>query len=250
METDTKPSPDDVDAAFLSDFCSEVLLAAGLTDERKLRFPSGEKLLIHMKKSLLPLLRCSSLLFHFLTSVSPPVRLTEATPVEPHEEFSILTGYLGLSDKFNILMGRPLLRQLAKNWARHPRVHLLATCNDSPKCKSPVDPPLKLITQPHDVNRLVPLPSDYSELINSVSQFTCPNSDLEDSRSPTMCLVCGAMLCSQSYCCQTDLDSQMVGACTFHTHFCGAGVGIFLRIRDCKILLLAGKSKGQSVNVC
>jgi E3 ubiquitin-protein ligase UBR2 len=52
------------------------------------------------------------------------------------------------------------------------------------------------------------------------------------------------MLCSQSYCCQTDLDGSMVGACTYHTHVCGAGVGIFLRVRDCKILLLAGKSKG------
>lgn len=113
------------------------------------------------------------------------------------------------------------------------------------KVKSPTELPLTLIRQPHEVNRLVSLPSDYSELINSVSQFTCPNSDSDDSRSPTMCLVCGTMLCSQSYCCQTDLDGMMVGACTYHTHICGAGVGIFLRVRDCKILLLAGKSKGK-----
>ena len=44
-----------------------------------------------------------------------------------------------------------------------------------------------------------------------------------------------------------------VGACTAHVRVCGAGVGIFLRIRECRIVLLAqgpriedeeGRSKG------
>ncbi|RXG69509.1 E3 ubiquitin-protein ligase UBR2 [Armadillidium vulgare] len=45
-----------------------------------------------------------------------------------------------------------------------------------------------------------------------------------------MCLTCGKMLCSQSYCCQMELpegSEPMVGACTFHANFCGAGVGCF-----------------------
>jgi len=45
-----------------------------------------------------------------------------------------------------------------------------------------------------------------------------------------MCLVCGEVVCSQSYCCQADLDgTTMVGAATLHASQCGAGTGIFLR---------------------
>ena len=93
------------------------------------------------------------------------------------------------------------------------------------------------------IRQLIELPDDYSDLINSVSLFTCPNNERDDSRNPTMCLVCGEILCSQSYCCQKELDRRLVGACTYHVHTCGAGIGIFLRIRDSEILLL-GVSKG------
>ncbi|EDV92119.1 GH24736 [Drosophila grimshawi] len=54
-----------------------------------------------------------------------------------------------------------------------------------------------------------------------------------------MCLICGTMLCGQSYCCQPELGRQQVGACTHHAHFCGAEVGIFLRIRDCQVVYLS-----------
>ena len=237
----------DMDAMFMTRFASELLFAAGLSPESS-KLPVREKLVAFVKRSLLSFLRSAALLFHFLTNISPPSLLREAnssSDLDPETEFNILAGYLGLSHKLHELLDSPSLRQLALSWVKHPRVHLLAS-NAVVQNKSPTEIPLKLISQPHDVNHLIVLPKDYSELINSVSNFTCPNSDLEDSRSPTMCLVCGTMLCSQSYCCQTELEGQMVGACTYHTHFCGAGVGIFLRIRDCKVLLLAGKSKGMT----
>ena len=44
---------------------------------------------------------------------------------------------------------------------------------------------------------LISLPSDYSELINAASLFTCPNSEGDEARTPAMCLVCGKLLCSQ-----------------------------------------------------
>lgn len=231
----------------MSKFSSELLVAAGLSPESS-KLPTGGHLIPFVKRSLLSFMRSAALLFHFLTNISPPSLLREATSSEdldPEMEFGILAAYLGLSPRLHELWDSPSLRQLAMSWVKHPRVHLLAS-NAVVQNKSPTEIPLKLISQPHDVNHLIVLPKDYSELLNSVSNFTCPNSDLEDSRQPTMCLVCGTMLCSQSYCCQTELESQMVGACTYHTHFCGAGVGIFLRIRDCKVLLLAGKSKGLS----
>ncbi len=48
----------------------------------------------------------------------------------------------------------------------------------------------------------------------------------------------------QSYCCQTELEGQHVGACTAHAQGCGLGACLFLRVRECKLLLMAGKSKG------
>lgn len=75
--------------------------------------------------------------------------------------------------------------------------------------------------------------------------FSCPNSDGDDSRAPALCLICGEMLCSQSYCCQTEVEGgDKVGACAAHAQKCGAGVGVFLRVRECQILLMANKNKG------
>lgn len=62
-----------------------------------------------------------------------------------------------------------------------------------------------------------------------IMSIRCPKSGGDKSRAPTLCLVCGGMLCSQSYCCQTELEGEDVGACTAHTYTCGCGVGIFLR---------------------
>ncbi|EPY76666.1 hypothetical protein CB1_001402047 [Camelus ferus] len=97
---------------------------------------------------------------------------------------------------------------------------------------------------PRESNKLIDLPEDYSSLINQASHFSCPKSGGDKSRAPTLCLVCGALLCSQSYCCQTELEGEDVGACTAHTYSCGSGVGIFLRVRECQVLFLAGKTKG------
>lgn len=59
--------------------------------------------------------------------------------------------------------------------------------------------------------------------------FSCPRSFGDESRVPTMCLICGQVLCSQSYCCQVEVDKKLVGAATAHSYVCGAGIGIFLR---------------------
>ena len=55
---------------------------------------------------------------------------------------------------------------------------------------------------------------------------------------------CSQVLCSQSYCCQTKVEGETVGACTEHAHRCGSGNGVFLRVRECKVVLLSGRRKG------
>ncbi|XP_063980844.1 E3 ubiquitin-protein ligase UBR2 isoform X2 [Diachasmimorpha longicaudata] len=176
-----------------------------------------------IKVASLPFLRCCALYFHYITDVPAPVELT----VKDGDTYESIMMYLGLDSSCEALLGSDGVRGLAKTWMEHPRIKL-----------SPI------VKEPLRVNGLVKLPDDYSELINTVSLFTCPNSDKEDSRNPTMCLVCGEMLCSQSYCCQTELNKTMVGACTYHASKCGAGVGIFLRVRECEILFLRSPNRG------
>uniref|UniRef100_A0A3B5KYQ5 E3 ubiquitin-protein ligase n=1 Tax=Xiphophorus couchianus TaxID=32473 RepID=A0A3B5KYQ5_9TELE len=82
------------------------------------------------------------------------------------------------------------------------------------------------------------------DVSSCVSLCRCPRSGGDKSRAPTLCLVCGCMLCSQSYCCQTEVEGEDVGACTAHTFTCGAGIGLFLRVRESQVLFVAGKTKG------
>uniref|UniRef100_A0A671QU67 E3 ubiquitin-protein ligase n=1 Tax=Sinocyclocheilus anshuiensis TaxID=1608454 RepID=A0A671QU67_9TELE len=94
-------------------------------------------------------------------------------------------------------------------------------------------------------NRLIDLPEDYSVLLNQASHFKCPNSSDDERKHPTLCLLCGVMLCAQSPCCQQQLNGEEVGACTAHATICGAGVGMFLRVRECEIILMASKTRGS-----
>lgn len=212
-------------------FYEEVRTAAGFDQWNPA--PSGHTIVHCLKSGSLPFLRCAAIFFHVLTDTPAPPALQELRD----NEFESICSYLGLPPTLDELLASTSLKHLALSWARHPRtLHLLM--NTEPTETE------NLVRHPLSINKLVPLPSDYSDLINSVSQFTCPNSDGDDSRNPTMCLICGEVLCSQSYCCQIDLNGSLVGACTYHAFYCGSGVGIFLRIRDCKILLLSDKNKG------
>ncbi|RLU23362.1 hypothetical protein DMN91_003566 [Ooceraea biroi] len=182
-----------------------------------------------------PFLRCCAIYFHYVTDVPAPTELTQ-THGDTYEKLCL---YLGLPATCDALIRShsDATLKLFNVWRNHPTVwnHIMGVKKVS------------IVKDPLTVNKLVELPDDYSELINSISQFTCPNSDREDSRTPTMCLVCGEMLCSQSYCCQMELNKVSVGACTYHASKCGHGIGIFLRIRECEILFLRTPNRGSFV---
>ncbi|KAJ8313258.1 hypothetical protein KUTeg_009175 [Tegillarca granosa] len=186
----------------------------------------------YLKEACLPFLRCTGILFQNITSVPPPAELTEAGR---EDEFEALCRYLALPLHLSELFENNGLQiqNLVEIWSSSN------TVKDRFSASSEA-----VVTYPLPVNQLIELPQDYSELINKVSTFTCPKSDGDESRAPTMCLVCGKMLCSQSYCCQTEIEGVTVGAATEHIYKCGAGTGIFLRVRECQILLLSGRTKG------
>ncbi|XP_059148021.1 E3 ubiquitin-protein ligase UBR2-like isoform X2 [Physella acuta] len=193
--------------------------------------PNSTALLQHLRVAALPFLRCSAILYHHLTGVAAPPGLGSKSP----NEFSHLCHYLALPAHLPDLFTKQgsTTSQLIQSWccSRSVRERLSASS------QAIVHYPLKL-------NQLIELPHDYSLLINQASTFTCPKSDGDDSRAPTRCLVCGTMLCSQSYCCQSELEGTQVGAATEHAFYCGANSGIFLRVRECQILLLSNKIRG------
>ncbi|TSK42135.1 E3 ubiquitin-protein ligase UBR2 [Bagarius yarrelli] len=187
---------------------------------------SGWHLWRCVKSGILPFLRGAALFFHHLNGVPTPPDLHGTG------EWEALCAYLCLPSNLLQLYNNhhEILDPLLQGWCSHPGIQQFS--------------PEILIRFPRESNKLIDLPEDYSELINQASSFTCPKSGGDKSRAPTLCLVCGMMLCSQSYCCQTELEGEDVGACTAHTFACGAGVGIFLRVRESQVLFLAGKTKG------
>ncbi|XP_040576594.1 E3 ubiquitin-protein ligase UBR2 [Lepeophtheirus salmonis] len=193
---------------------------------------SEESVLYDLKIASLPFLRCSALFYHNLSCVPAPTELKDN--LDPISEFDGLSKYLGLPSDLCELFNSQNTLSLAVQWASHPGVkdYLSSTSNIHP------------LTYPIQINHLVDLPSDYSEFINAVSSFKCPKSLCEESRYPAMCLICGTVLCSQSYCCQTNIDGIRVGACNAHAQKCSAGFGIFLRVRECKVIIISGMSRG------
>lgn len=147
-----------------------------------------------VKNSCSPFLRCCCLFFRFLTNVPAPECLIEIGS----DTYENMCKYLGIPSTCAELLDDELVLNVFKNWTKNWRQKQL---------QHEID--IKFVSY-LKLRRLIQLPEDYSELINSVSMFTCPNSDREDSRNPTLCLVCGTILCSQSYCCQKELNGSMV----------------------------------------
>ncbi|EGF83804.1 hypothetical protein BATDEDRAFT_21290 [Batrachochytrium dendrobatidis JAM81] len=62
---------------------------------------------------------------------------------------------------------------------------------------------------------------------------------------PALCVLCGMILCSQSYCC-SDEDH---GECNQHIRECGGSVGIFLLIKQAMMILLLPNGKGTFMDL-
>ncbi|XP_068139825.1 E3 ubiquitin-protein ligase UBR1 isoform X2 [Drosophila tropicalis] len=190
-------------------------------------------LLSYVKRQMSSFLRCSCLFYRCMTDVDFP----DTFPTNQPDRFDLMCQYLGLNDQLGIYFDmETTYATLMHNFASHPDVVNQVDRNEAAST-------VEVVPCLRPFPRLVPLYDDYSDLINSVSDIFCPNNEREEMKTPTMCLICGAILCGQSYCCQPELGKLQVGACTHHAHDCGAEVGIFLRIRDCQVVYL-GRGKG------
>uniref|UniRef100_A0A4W6FB94 E3 ubiquitin-protein ligase n=1 Tax=Lates calcarifer TaxID=8187 RepID=A0A4W6FB94_LATCA len=185
-----------------------------------------------LKRGIEPFLRCAALFFNCLTGVHPPEELF----VTSQGQMEALCSYLALpSNVFQLFQEhRDTVNPLLQRW-----------CGSSAITKA-LKGKTQTVRYPRRRNRLIDLPEDYSALLNQASHFQCPKSTDDERKHPTLCLFCGTMLCSQSSCCLSQLDGEDVGACTAHAATCGAGVGMFLRIRECEIVLMASKTRGST----
>lgn len=209
-------------------------------------------------------LRCATLLFNTIADAPMPDELAVlSTDGRDVDKYPAMCTYLGLNadagvyltapdaaavgaDDADALATRQTTYRFAVQLAEHPS-HAQLRADAAATSLAAVEARRAIVPCVTPISAFVELPEDYSDLINSVSQYTCPNNVRDDTRNPTMCLICGAILCSMTYCCQVEVNGATVGACTAHTISCGAGVGAFLRIRDCEVLLL-GFNKGCFVS--
>uniref|UniRef100_A0A5S6L4L3 E3 ubiquitin-protein ligase n=1 Tax=Xenopus tropicalis TaxID=8364 RepID=A0A5S6L4L3_XENTR len=221
LTTDNVPStePDDCEEArTAATLCQDI---SQLTSNLKIDFP-GWYVWKCVKEGIMPYLRCAALFFHYLLGVMPPEELKSSD-----NQLSALCSFLCLPT--NIL----LLFQ--ENW------DILIECLYFYMISLMV---ISTFRYPRKRNTLIELPEDYSSLLNQASQFRCPKSQDAERKHPVMCLLCGAILCSQNTCCQEVVNGEELGACTAHAMHCGAGVCIFLSIRECKVVLMEGKTRG------
>ncbi|KAG4089700.1 hypothetical protein H8356DRAFT_1431840 [Neocallimastix lanati (nom. inval.)] len=89
---------------------------------------------------------------------------------------------------------------------------------------------------------MFPLPNKISDLIEECSHRKCKRCN-SVPYIQTICLLCGEMVCFQSYCCIKD----DYGECYLHSQTCGKGTGMYILIKKCMVYINSGSS-GQFLN--
>ncbi|KAI6219878.1 E3 ubiquitin-protein ligase [Aphelenchoides besseyi] len=196
-------------------------LACGAENE-----PNIEQLRKSVRGCALEFMKTLAIFYNALTLVPPPESLKDPSL----DAFDSLCRYLGLPIGLFALLEGEHVSRLFEMWSSYVRV-----------------PGAQLnVIRPMAPRMLIDLPDDFSELINRAAKFRCPEMKIVGMNGPmtTMCLVCGEMICSQSYCCQRMFNHENVGACSYHMYHCGGNSGVFLRIRDCQLIFLTTSKRG------
>ncbi|XP_007891421.1 E3 ubiquitin-protein ligase UBR1 isoform X2 [Callorhinchus milii] len=193
--------------------------------------PHGWYLWNCVKCGITPFLRSSALFFNYLLGVPPSKDLWKDAL---EGQFEALCYYFALpSNLFKLFEEyEDTMSPLLQRW-----------CSDS-SVQSFLRGERTAIRFPRERKQLMELPEDYSCLLNQDSRYRCPHSTDDETRNAVLCMFCGTMICSQSQCCQQQVDGKKLGGCSAHAVKCGSGLGIFLRIKECQVLLLAGKNRG------
>lgn len=233
-----------------------------------------DRLRIVLERLLLPYLRRTSLLLYTAIGLEEP-----GVDSGPFSEFNLLCQHIGVSldvtlDLYNgsqnlsnlassacIQLGQLYNMQLT--WKMCNLDALVRSCpelnaNASEDIWKQSTNMCSRLLMTHPLPYvLAKLPSKMESLLEGLTEVRCKNCG-GCPPDPALCLVCGEIVCAHSYCCSTESGS---GECFLHSlrfvcgclslvigvHSCGAGVGIFLLVKRCVVLLLDGP-KGCILN--
>jgi len=263
--SDSSPRPSNPDDLILKLLTCAVNKSDLNIDLKKI---NTNKVLSYLESAILPFLRCSALLFSNFTDVPPGMDIVE----DGGRSYTPLARYLGLPPLLATFLDSPPTVTMAEfiYINKQPPVASEDDLEEEGEnktvalknvefpltfrkmvppavvdCKTkPLYPLASLTKDPNWKGGLIPLPRDYTDLMNLAARFVCNNSVTGESKTPTLCLICGLLVCSQSHCCETKLDGIKCNGCTHHARVCAADTGVYLRIRECIIILQNKLTRG------
>ncbi|KAG9323094.1 hypothetical protein KVV02_006809 [Mortierella alpina] len=227
-----------------------------------------DRLLLKLLRTyVLPFLRKSALLMDARHGVLFPETQPAMSTAEPlDDEYARLAALLHLPELLPMCtkwVQDDLLKSLISTWCedavtvstagvRAPDMSsllrmgrsaaLVAGESSSSSSSSSSAGPLPFVHLPIGLNHpaiyeLVGLPRRLDALFEQSIKYICPKCNTVP-HDPALCLCCGTIVCSQSFCCLEGLDSDGRGECNTHALTCTGPVGIYLLIKKCVILLL------------
>lgn len=200
-----------------------------------------------------------------LPSVALPVRAEKQTPMASLVEGWIKHAYVPLASLFRPLpiqptpLGNALFGSQALNSVAHDRPSSAAATASSASGSASLasgtlgrssaglhsltssclqraeSHPTLLLEHPH-IYELAKLPSDLATLLQDTRRRHCKKCS-NVPPEPALCLLCGDIVCLQSFCCQSEDDGEK-GECNQHMEVCGGSVGAYFKIKSNLVLLL------------
>ncbi|KAM0748688.1 hypothetical protein T439DRAFT_316609 [Meredithblackwellia eburnea MCA 4105] len=111
-----------------------------------------------------------------------------------------------------------------------------------PSCNMPSELGPVLLSYAHSLEHpaiyeLVGLPLQLDTLAAESLRRVCDRCK-QVPAEPAMCLLCGQIVCNQSFCCMDGEEEAQHGECNMHMWTCGGSVGIFFLIKKNAVLYL------------
>ncbi|SPO19704.1 related to ubiquitin-protein ligase e3 component [Ustilago trichophora] len=199
-----------------------------------------------------------------MPSVALPVRAEKQTPMASLVEGWIKHAYVPLASLFRPLpiqpapLGNSLFSSQA-NLAMHDRPSSAAAAAGSASSSASLasgtlgrssaglhsltssylqaaeSHPTLLLEHPH-IYELSKLPHDLATLLQDTRRRPCKKCN-NVPPEPALCLLCGDVVCLQSFCCQSEDDGEK-GECNQHMETCGGSIGAYFKIKSNLVLLL------------
>lgn len=237
IQKDSWPHPKScLDEENILKFCNWIALKCGMISEDAEEWAKviGTGTILQSCKSLsVSFLRKTLLLLHIRFGFV----LNDDFTTQGGDELSNMISVLGLASIEHLLspstISDPFLSTLITGWCSHAqKKQIFEYSMESAGEKDPSKRQFCFYTPVQ--YSLTTLPYRLETLFEESIKHKCAKCGLVPLE-PGLCLICGVLVCSQSYCC-SDEDR---GECNLHMLSCGGKVGMYLLIKKSCILILS-----------